>query len=409
MTHTVHLPDVGEGIVQAELEEWLVAVGDVVTADTPVAEIMTDKASVQINSPISGTVAALLVAAGTTVTVGSPILVIEPATSLPAPAPTEEHPDTATWEPVEPPLVPGPQVQRPPAPGADPSAAPAGQGRVVLAPPTVRQRAKDLAIGLTTITGTGPGGRILMSDLTQPTAADGNMPTVAADRNLPIRGVRRVIALRLTEAWAAPHFTYVEQIDVTELEALRSQLNTTAAQHLTLVPLVARAVILGCRDHPNMNATFDAEHEMLTLHGNVHLGIATQTSRGLTVPVVRDADRRSMSDLAQAIRSSAESARLGTTTREQLTGSTITLTSLGALGGIMNTPILNVPEVAIIGVNRIRTEPRWNGANFVPRSVLNISASFDHRIVDGWDAAQFVQTIKQQIETPALLTLGWMP
>jgi 2-oxoisovalerate dehydrogenase E2 component (dihydrolipoyl transacylase) len=215
----------------------------------------------------------------------------------------------------------------------------------------------------------------------------------------------------MTASWGAPHITYVEQVDVTELEGVRAAINHDLGpdeRRLTVLPFIARSVLLACAEHPKLNATYDAASGTLHIHGAVHLGIATQTDRGLVVPVVRDADRLSLLALTQEIRALADAARQGNADREQLTGSTITITSLGPLGGIMNTPLLNAPEVAIVGVNKIEIRPMWNGSSFVPRSVMNVSASFDHRIVDGWDAAVFVQRIKQLLETPALLTLGWM-
>jgi 2-oxoisovalerate dehydrogenase E2 component (dihydrolipoyl transacylase) len=215
----------------------------------------------------------------------------------------------------------------------------------------------------------------------------------------------------MTASWSAPHITYVEQVDVTELEGLRGAINHDLGpgeRRVTILPFIARSVLLACADHPRLNATYDAKSGTLHIHGAVRLGIATQTDRGLVVPVVRDADRLSLLALAQEIHTLAEAVRAGNADREQLVGSTITITSLGSLGGIMNTPILNAPEVAVVGVNKIEIRPVWDGSSFAPRSVMNISASFDHRIIDGWDAAVFVQRIKQLLETPALMTLGWM-
>jgi 2-oxoisovalerate dehydrogenase E2 component (dihydrolipoyl transacylase) len=215
----------------------------------------------------------------------------------------------------------------------------------------------------------------------------------------------------MTASWGAPHITYVERVDLTELEGLRAAINHDLGpdeRRVTVLPFIARSVLQACADHPKLNATYDPQSGTLHIHGAVHLGIATQTDRGLVVPVVRDADRLSLLALTREIHALADAARNGSADREQLVGSTITITSLGPLGGIMNTPILNTPEVAIVGVNKIEVRPMWDGSSFVPRSVMNVSASFDHRVIDGWDAAVFVQRIKRLLETPALLTLGWM-
>jgi 2-oxoisovalerate dehydrogenase E2 component (dihydrolipoyl transacylase) len=231
------------------------------------------------------------------------------------------------------------------------------------------------------------------------------------DETEEIRGVRRTIAHRLSTSWQAPHITYVDSVDITELETLRGAINEEldgTGRRVTLLPFLARAVVIACVDHPKINSTYDADIGILRTYGAVHLGMATQTDRGLLVPVINDADQRSLFELADEIRDLAQACRDNTVDRQQLTGSTITLTSLGALGGIMNTPILNVPEVAIVGVNKVQVKAQWNGTSFVPRSVLNLSSSFDHRIIDGWDAARFVQRVKHLVETPALLTLGWM-
>jgi len=262
------------------------------------------------------------------------------------------------------------------------------------------------------VTGTGPDGRIVLDDVEgHGTQAARPSPRRRPDQAEQLRGTRRIIAERMTASWGAPHITYVEQVDVTELEGVRAAINHDLGpdvRRLTVLPFIARSVLLACAEHPKLNATYDATSGTLQIHGAVHLGIATQTDRGLVVPVVRDADRLSLLALTQEIRALADAARQGNADREQLTGSTITITSLGPLGGIMNTPLLNAPEVAVVGVNKIEIRPMWNGSSFVPRSVMNVSASFDHRIIDGWDAAVFVQRIRQLLETPALLTLGWM-
>jgi 2-oxoisovalerate dehydrogenase E2 component (dihydrolipoyl transacylase) len=413
------LPDLGEGIVEAELTAWLVGVGDDVTPESPIAEVLTDKATVEVCAPVRGTVAELLAEEGSIVTVGTAIVAIEQVAA--ADAPSVGPVDQAARADGEPRRSSPPSATTGTSPAGDASDRPVlaadGDPPVrrpslrALAAPTVRRRAKEMNVDLSSLVGTGPNGRIVMSDLD---AAGGlvvcEQPQRRQTTTEPVRGLRRTIARRLTVAWQAPHITYVEQVDVTELERLRTAINGElegGQQRLTLLPFIGRAVVRACADHPRMNATYDAEAGQLQLHGPVHLGIAAQTDRGLLVPVVRDAGRRSLSSLAAEIDTLARAARDATIGPQALAGSTITISSLGALGGIVNTPILNAPEVAIVGVNKIQVLPMWDGSGFVPRSVMNLSASFDHRVIDGWDGAVFVQRIKQLLESPALLTLGW--
>jgi 2-oxoisovalerate dehydrogenase E2 component (dihydrolipoyl transacylase) len=403
---TMKMPDLGEGVVEAELVKWLVRVGERVTTDSPIAEIMTDKALVEVSAPVAGVVAGLLVGEGSVVAVGSDLITIEGDISLEGGGPVP--PAIAS---VDRPEIPR-NVPEPLAATADhPAPADGRSAARPLAAPTVRRRARELGIDLRSVTGTGPDGRIVLDDVEgHGTHAARPSPRRRPDQAEQLRGTRRIIAERMTASWGAPHITYVEQVDVTELEGVRAAINHDLGpdeRRLTVLPFIARSVLLACAEHPKLNATYDATSGTLHIHGAVHLGIATQTDRGLVVPVVRDADRLSLLALTQELRALADAARQGNADREQLTGSTITITSLGPLGGIMNTPLLNAPEVAIVGVNKIEIRPMWNGSSFVPRSVMNVSASFDHRIIDGWDAAVFVQRIKQLLETPALLTLGW--
>jgi 2-oxoisovalerate dehydrogenase E2 component (dihydrolipoyl transacylase) len=281
----------------------------------------------------------------------------------------------------------------------------------VTAAPAVRRRAADLGLDLGTIAGTGPNGRVVHADLdriivgtARPTS--GQRPTPSDQRHVePVRGVRRKIAERLSAAWTEiPHITYVEAVDVTELEALRAELNRPGdGARLTLLPFLVRAIALACREQPRLNAHYDHTAETLTTIDAVHVGIATQTSDGLLVPVVRDAETRPIRDLAAEIARVTDGARDGRASRSELSGSTITITSLGALGGLTTTPILNAPEVAIVGVNKMEVRPVWRDGAFQPRQMINLSSSFDHRMVDGWDAATFVQRIKSLLEIPALL------
>jgi 2-oxoisovalerate dehydrogenase E2 component (dihydrolipoyl transacylase) len=280
----------------------------------------------------------------------------------------------------------------------------------------VRRRAGELGIDLAGVSGSGPEGRIVHADLDR--LLIGGSGSLAAPsgrasdrasgspRVESVRGVRRRIAERLSATWSEiPHITYVEAVDVTELEALRAELNTSddGRVRLTMLPFIVRAIAVACRDQPEINAHYDHGSETLTVHGAVHVGIATQTDQGLLVPVVRHADSLELRDAADEIARVTEAARNASASREELSGSTITITSLGAIGGVATTPILNAPEVAIIGVNKMEVRPVWRDGAFQPRKMINLSSSFDHRMVDGWDAARFVQRHKTRLETPALL------
>jgi 2-oxoisovalerate dehydrogenase E2 component (dihydrolipoyl transacylase) len=420
--HTMKMPDLGEGVVEAELVKWIVQVGQRVTTDSEIAEIMTDKALVEVSAPVAGIVTDLLVGEGAVVAVGSDLITIEgdPVSAPPA-APLEDPTQhrgisrrvTASPDPAaEPAEIHRDDPEPPTSAPRHPASSGGWSASRPLAAPTVRQRARELGIDLRSVTGTGPGGRVVLEDVeghsTQATRPSLRRQPDQAER---LRGTRRIIAERMTASWGAPHITYVERVDLTELEGLRAAINHDLGpdeRRVTVLPFIARSVLQACADHPKLNATYDPQSGTLHIHGAVHLGIATQTDRGLVVPVVRDADRLSLLALTREIHALADAARNGSADREQLVGSTITITSLGPLGGIMNTPILNTPEVAIVGVNKIEVRPMWDGSSFVPRSVMNVSASFDHRVIDGWDAAVFVQRIKRLLETPALLTLGWM-
>jgi len=393
------LPDVGEGVAEAEIVSWMVEVGDEVTPDSVLAEVLTDKATVEVASPVTGTVLKLHGEPGDMLAVGSNLVGIETEDDA-----TASRPTTAT----ESPSVPAPE--REPTRGRGPERTFSARAP---AAPAVRKRAADLGIDLGTISGTGPGGRVVHADLDR-RLAGGSSPAgrphvaPADDRRVePVRGVRRRIAERLTTAWTeVPHITYVEAVDMTELEALRAELNRDGDQvRLTLLPFLVHAIVVACREQPRLNAHYDHAAETLTVIGAVHAGIATQTGQGLMVPVVRHAETRHLRDLGAEIGRVTEAARNGTASRDELFGSTITITSLGALGGLATTPILNPPEVAIVGVNKIEVRPVWRDGAFQPRQMLNLSSSFDHRMVDGLDAATFVQRIKSLLEIPALLFL----
>ncbi|MCE9658245.1 MAG: 2-oxo acid dehydrogenase subunit E2 [Burkholderiales bacterium] len=414
--HVIKMPDIGEGIAEVELVAWHVKPGDAVVEDQPLADVMTDKASVEIPSPVAGTVLALGGEVGQTLAVGSELIRIETGAGQGAPSgKASAPPAAAAGEPPAP----------PPAAAAMPMHAPAEHSAErPRASPSVRRQATELGLDLRAVAGTGPGGRIVHADL-EAAAAVGRAPAPAVaaraparppapvaapgedEQAIPIIGVRRKIAQKMQEAKRRiPHFTYVEEVDVTELEDLRARLNAQWAGQrpkLTLLPFLIRAVVRGVREFPQVNARFDDDAGIVTRYRSVHVGIATQTDVGLMVPVLRHAEALDLWASAAEVARVAEGARGGKMSRDELIGSTITITSLGALGGIVTTPVINHPEVAIVGVNRIVERPMFRGAAVVPRLLMNLSSSFDHRIVDGIDAARFVQTLRGFLEAPATL------
>ncbi|WP_312138348.1 2-oxo acid dehydrogenase subunit E2 [Brevundimonas sp.] len=418
------LPDVGEGTAEAELVGWHVKVGDMVEEDQIVAEVMTDKATVELTSPVAGKVVKLHGEAGQALPVGGPLVSFDvegKGNVAAAPAPVA----AAAPAPAK---VEAPKAA--PAPVAAPKAAakpvPAMTGRKAgerpLASPAVRQRARDLGIDLVFVPGSGPAGRIEHGDLDAFVARGGMIAPVAGGAvaspyakaegttEVKIIGLRRKIAEKMAESVRRiPHITYVEEIDMTALEELRGHLNAqnkgSDKPKLNVLPFIARAIIVALRDQPNINATYDDEAGILTQHAAVHLGIAAQTPNGLMVPVVRHAEARDAYDTALEITRVSGAAKDGSAKREELSGSTITITSLGTLGGVVHTPIINHPEVAIIGPNKIADRVVVKDGQMVVRKMMNLSSSFDHRIVDGHDAAVFVQKIKNLLENPATL---WM-
>ncbi|WP_016702796.1 dihydrolipoamide acetyltransferase family protein [Pseudomonas chlororaphis] len=424
-THVIKMPDIGEGIAEVELAQWHVKVGDLVVEDQVLADVMTDKAMVDIPSPVHGKVLSLGGQPGEVMAVGSILISIEVegAGNLKAsdqlvkePAPIKEAAPAAVAPKVEaaPVLESKPVAACRPAPQA-PVARDADERP--LASPAVRKHALDLGIQLRLVQGSGPAGRILHEDLdtylaqgTQ-NARSGSTPSGYAERHdeeqIPVIGMRRKIAQRMQEATQrAAHFSYVEEIDVTAVEELRAHLNEkhgATRGKLTLLPFLVRALVVALRDFPQINARYDDEAQVITRHGAVHVGVATQSDVGLMVPVVRHAEARSLWDSAAEIARLATAARSGKAARDELSGSTITLTSLGALGGIVSTPVLNLPEVAIVGVNKIVERPMVIKGQVVIRKMMNLSSSFDHRVVDGMDAALFIQAIRGLLEQPASL------
>ncbi|MGX1692277.1 2-oxo acid dehydrogenase subunit E2 [Brevundimonas naejangsanensis] len=424
--HVFKLPDVGEGTAEAELVGWHVKVGDTVQEDQILAEVMTDKATVELTSPVSGVVVALHGEAGQQIAVGGPLVsfkvegkgnVAETPAAAPAPA--------AKAEKAAPAPVAAPAAKPAAAPKADAKPVPALTGRQPgerpLASPAVRNRARDLGIDLVFVPGSGPAGRIEHADLdafvarggtfAPATASGGSLYAKAEGTNeVRIIGLRRKIAEKMAESVRRiPHITYVEDIDMTAVEELRAHLNAqnkgTGKAKLNVLPFIARAIVVALKDQPNINATYDDEAGVLTQHNAVHLGIAAQTPNGLMVPVVRHAEARDAYDTAEEIARVSGAAKDGSAKREELSGSTITITSLGTLGGVVHTPIINHPEVAIVGPNKIEERVVVRNGQMVVRKMMNLSSSFDHRIVDGHDAAVFVQKIKTLLENPATL---WM-
>lgn len=400
--HIIRVPDIGEGIAETEIAEWLVAPGDLVAEDQPLAAVMTDKATVEIPSPVAGRVIACAAETGDTIAVGAELIRLEVAGAgnRGDVAPTSIAPPEAAKPPPQTPARPDTQpAARPPAPKAGAS----------LAAPSVRALARERGLDLRQLRGSGPEGRILRADVEgyaapQPLAS-GVATTNDAVEEIRITGLRKRISARMDEANRIPHITIVEEIDASALESLRQKLNEGGkdAVKLTLLPFLARAIVRAVAEQPVMNAHHDAAAGLLRQFGGVHLGIATQTPSGLVVPVLRHTESLGLTATAVEIARLADAAREGRATRTELSGSTITISSLGPLGAIATTPILNAPEVAIVGVNRLAMRPYWNGSAFEPRKMMNLSCSFDHRVVDGWDAAVFVQRLKTLLETPALL------
>jgi len=419
-THVIKMPDIGEGIAQVELVEWFVKVGDVIAEDQVVADVMTDKATVEIPSPVSGKVLALGGQPGEVMAVGSELIRIEVEGS-------GNHVDAPQAKPAQQP-APAPAASTPelrpePAAVASQPASSAAAAPIVprqanekpLASPAVRKRALDAGIELRYVHGSGPAGRILHEDLdgfmSKPHSSAGQAPGGYAKRTdseqVAVIGLRRKIAQRMQDAKRrVAHFSYVEEIDVTALEALRQQLNQKYGDSrgkLTLLPFLVRAMVVALRDFPQINATYDDEAQVITRHGAVHVGIATQGDNGLMVPVLRHAEAGNLWGNASEITRLAHAARNNKASREELSGSTITLTSLGALGGIVSTPVVNTPEVAIVGVNRMVERPVVIDGQIVVRKMMNLSSSFDHRVVDGMDAALFIQAVRGLLEQPACL------
>ena len=432
---TFNMPDIGEGIAEAEIVQWHKQVGDTVSEDEEFVDMMTDKATVPMESPVTGKILEIAGGEGDMVSIGSMLVVIEVEGEVPedvveeAAAETEAAPgsapapkDEAVEERIEvensdasdadDALAADPQPEPLPAPTPAPEPA---QHAKVLATPAVRKRAKDLGVDLAQVK-PAEDGRVRHGDLDQflsYNAGYGAAAAPRADEEKKVIGMRRRIAENMAASKRnIPHFSYVEECDVTDLEVLRAQLNSNRGDKpkLTILPLLITAICKTLPDFPMINARYDDEAGVVTRHGAVNLGMAAQTDAGLMVPVIRNAQAQNLWQLANEISRLAEAARSGTAKSEEMQGGTLTVTSLGPLGGVATTPVINRPEVAIIGPNRIIERPMYvTGSDGVERiekrKLMNISISCDHRVVDGWDAASFVQALKRLLETPALILI----
>lgn len=414
--HVVKLPDLGEGTVASEIVAWRVQVGDQVAEDQPMVEMSTDKAVVEMPAPVAGRVISLGGQPGDQIAVGAELIVLETGEG-------NGVASSAATQPAAAPAVPanGARTTAPQTHAANDDAPVPDKASVrVLASPATRARAKQAGIDLAAIPGSGRDGRIQRQDLEaalqerQRAAAPERIRAAAGQREIRtgseeirILGVRRVSAQRVAESKRTiPHFSYIEEVDLTELERLRRHLNSKLPKEspaYTYLPFVALALVRVIEQYPKANALYDAERNMLIRHDGVHIGIATQTHDGLKVPVVRHAEALSLQAMAAEIRRVSAAARAGTASRNELSGSTITLTSLGKLGGIASTPIINAPEVAIVGINKAVERPVIHHGAVAARLMMNLSASFDHRFIDGYDAAETIQALKERLEQPATI------
>jgi len=399
------LPDLGEGMVESEIAEWFIKVGEQVNEEDIVGTMMTDKAAVELSSPVTGKVIKLGGEPGDMVAVGAALVVFETDEAAAVGAALALRPEE---EPV----------------GASPSSRPeaTASNKRVITSPALRRRGKEAGIDLSLVPGTGQGGRILRQDFdnyvgASPGSRPGTSgpqpatprPHATGTKEIKVIGLRRIIAERMAASKREiPHFSYVEEIDITEVEALRKHLNSkkdNPADRLTILPFLGMALIKALREFPQCNATYDKDRNIIIQHAAVHLGVATQTPDGLKVPVVRHAETRTLDELAADIRRMSGAARDNSAKKDELSGSTMTITSLGKLGGIASTPVINMPEVGIIGVNRAVERPVVFNGQITVRLMMNLSTSFDHRFVDGYDAAAMIQRIKEMLEHPATIFL----
>lgn len=420
MAFEFHLPDIGEGVVEGEIVAWKVKEGDVVKLDQPIVEVMTDKATVEIPSPRAGTISKINFTDGQICPVGAVLVVIEEEGGA---ATTKKNGNghghgraPEATKPMPPPVASvGGAIQVV-------DATPREAGARILATPATRRLARQLGVDLGRVPATGKRGRVTTDDVKR--AAEGGVPAVAPpvarpayapvsiasvgeEERVPLRGLRKKIAENMARSkQTAAHFTYVEEVDLTDLVAVRERAKARAAERgvkLTYLPFIIKAVVAGLKKWPQLNASLDEATQEIVRKRYYHIGIAAQGPQGLAVSVVRDADRRSIFDLAREIERLGEAVRNGTATREELTGSTFTITSLGKLGGVLATPIINFPEVGILGVHKLEERPAVRGGQIVARWLMNLSISLDHRLVDGWDGAMFLQDVKSLLEDPTTM------
>lgn len=407
------LPDIGEGVVEGEVVEWMVSVGDSVKEDDPILSVMTDKATVEIPSPTDGVVKSLVGEPGTILAVGQVCIEFDTDGDDGASKPEPEE------EEVEEEAVPEPEPEAAPEPAPSPAAKPtpvvvAASGARPLASPAVRQRARESGIDLSSVAGSGPAGRITHGDLDSwkeagsPVAAAGPSRTAQTGvTEVPVIGLRRKIAESMTESYSTiPHFSYFEEVDITDLETLRVHLNANRSEgqpKLTYLPFIMQGLVKALGENPVCNALYDDEKGVVSRHDAIHLGIATQTDRGLYVPVVKHVEAQDVWESASEMQRVSQAARDGSAGLDELTGSTFTITSLGRMGGLGATPIINKPEVGILGVHNAVDTPVVRNGQIVIRKMLRLSSSWDHRVVDGYDGAVLVQRLKTLLENPATI------
>jgi pyruvate dehydrogenase E2 component (dihydrolipoamide acetyltransferase) len=410
MAFEFHLPDIGEGVVEGEIVSWKVKVGDKIKLDQPIVEIMTDKATVEIPSPRAGTISKINFKEGEICPVGQVLVAIE------------EDGVAEPSAPVKKPHTPPPLPVRPSGTGVHASAGVITVVDVsqdlsrVLATPATRRLARQLGVEIGRVPATGKHGRVTTEDVQHykpqpPVRAPSHAPIAIAkggdEERIPLRGIRKKIAESMTRSvHTAAHFTYVEEIDMTELVTVRDRAKTRAAERgvkLNYLPFIVKACVSGLKKWPMLNASLDEATQEIVRKRYYHIGIAAQGPHGLAVSVVRDADKRSIFDLSNEISRLAEAVKAGTATRDELTGSTFTISSLGKLGGVLATPIINFPEVAIVGVHKIEEKPAVRNHQIVIRHLMNLSISVDHRLADGWDGAMFLQDVKSLLEDPTTM------
>ncbi|MDP6920970.1 MAG: dihydrolipoamide acetyltransferase family protein [Candidatus Thalassarchaeum sp.] len=417
--HVFKLPDIGEGVVEGEVVQWHVTAGDAVTEDDPIVDVMTDKATVTIPSPVTGIVTSLSGEVGEMVAVGSTLVEFDSDAAAASASEPEVTPEPEVEPEAEssPTPAPAPEPVAEPTPtAAKPAPAPAASSSRVLASPAIRRRAREGGVDLAQVRGSGPAGRVRHADLDAYIAADGAVTGAAPSSystkrtevtEVKVVGLRRKIAEQMTISKSTiPHFSYFEEVDVTELEALRQVLNSSRDESqpkLTYLPFIMLALSRIMPEHPECNAHYDDQGGVVARHGAVNIGIATQTGRGLYVPVVKHVEAMDAWQAAAEMQRVASAARDGTASLEDLTGSTFTITSLGRDGGLGATPIINHPEVAILGVHKAREMPVVREGQIVVRRIMNLSSSFDHRVVDGADGAALVQHLRRMLEHPALI------